>query len=259
METPFSKEAPVIGRLPIHIDEDEGNITVMSRVYLAPHAEEEGDIAPKREILASLQGIPQDIICGDQGTTHDLHVPLMIGCKNMEMKGGDREDDHHHVIRRTHPYLFQEVDAPKRETRLRSEGKDKSVHPYMQSTLDDDVSLNGGISLGSPLDQQMMRDALHLEALLIDFRGVETFGELGTVLGVLGRLKEERGILSTSSLPTLISDFVLWKEKHGRDRSLPTCIFGMGGVKEEDDHMTYVLYDRSSTLSLWRIDPYWNS
>ena len=40
MEIPFSKEDPIIGRLPIHIDEDEGNITVMSRVYLAPHAEE---------------------------------------------------------------------------------------------------------------------------------------------------------------------------------------------------------------------------
>ena len=33
----------------------------------------------------------------------------------------------------------------------------------------------------------------------------------------------------------------------------------MGDVKEEDNHMTNVLHDRSSTLSLWRIDPYWNS
>ena len=93
MDIHFSKEDPVIGRFPIHIDEEEGNNTVMSRVYLAPHAEEEGALAPTRGILASLQGIPQDLICGDQGTTHDLHVPLMIGCETMEIKGGDRRDD----------------------------------------------------------------------------------------------------------------------------------------------------------------------
>ena len=33
----------------------------------------------------------------------------------------------------------------------------------------------------------------------------------------------------------------------------------MGDVKEEGSHMTGVLHKRSSALSLWRIDPYWNS
>ena len=89
--------------------------------------------------------------------------------------------------------------------------------------------------------------------------GVGTFGGHGTVQRVLGRLKEEGDILPKSSLPTLISDSALRREKHGEDRSLPTCTFGIGDVKEEERYMTYAFYDRSSMLSLWRIDPYWKS
>ena len=89
---------------------------------------------------------------------------------------------------------------------------DKSVHSYIQSTLDDDVSLHGGIVLGRPLDHQRRMDSPHLKAPLIDSIEVETLGELGTTLRVLGRLKEERGILSTSSLPTLNSDSTLWQK-----------------------------------------------
>ena len=33
----------------------------------------------------------------------------------------------------------------------------------------------------------------------------------------------------------------------------------MGDVREESDHMKGALHERSSLLSLWRIDPYWNS
>ena len=104
---------------------------------------------------------------------------------------------------------------------MRSGSRGKFVHSCMQSTLDDDVSLHGDISPRRPLDQQMMRDASHLEVLLIDFRGLETLGELGTKLRVLGRLKEERGIISALPFPTLISDSALWQEKHGEDRNLP--------------------------------------
>ena len=102
-------------------------------------------------------------------------------------------------------------------------------------------------------------DASPVEAPLIYFRRMGTLGELDTVLGVLGRLKERRRILSTSSLPTLISDSALWQKQQGKDNSLPTCIFGMGDVKEEENHMTYVPHDSSSALLLWKIDPYWNS
>ena len=66
------------------------------------------------------------------------------------------------MMRSTHHCLFHEVDAPKRETRLRSESRDKSVHSCMQSTLDDNVSLHGDISPRIPPDQQMMRDASHV-------------------------------------------------------------------------------------------------
>ena len=74
------------------------------------------------------------------------------------------------------------------------------------------------------------------------------------MLRVLGRLKEERDILPTSSLPTLISDSMLWE-----DSNLPISTFGMGDVKEEGSHMKDVLCDKSLALSLWEIDPYWKS
>ena len=71
----------------------------------------------------------------------------------METKEGDREEDQHHVMRSTHPYPFQEVVSPKKETGLCSVGKDKSVHSCMQSTLDDDVSLHGGMASRRPINQ----------------------------------------------------------------------------------------------------------
>ena len=49
MEIPFSKEDLIIGRLPIHIDEDEGNNAVMSRVY--KHL-----MQRKRELLLQKEG-----------------------------------------------------------------------------------------------------------------------------------------------------------------------------------------------------------
>ena len=58
MEISFSKRDPITGRFPTHVAEIEGNITVRSRVYLAPHAEEGGALAPSRGMLASLQGSP---------------------------------------------------------------------------------------------------------------------------------------------------------------------------------------------------------
>ena len=69
-----------------------------------------------------------------------------------------------------------------------------------------------------------------VEAPIIDFRRVETLEGLDIVLRVLGRLKEERSTLSTSSTPTLILVFALWQEKKRKDSSLPTYTFGMGAV-----------------------------
>ena len=104
-----------------------------------------------------------------------------------------------------------------------------------------------------------MRNLSQHVAPLIDPGGLGTLGGHGTTQRVLGRLKEEGDILPLSSLPTLTSDSALWQKQQGKDSSLPTCIFGMGDVKEEENHMTYDLHDSSSTFSLWRIDPYWNS
>ena len=94
----------------------------------------------------------------------------------------------------------------------------------------------------------MRMSASLVEAQIIDFRRVETLGDNFTVLRVLGRLMEERRILSKSFVPTLISDSALWQKQKGKDSCLPTCIFSMRDVKEEDDHMKDSLHERSSAL-----------
>ena len=71
-----------------------------------PHAEEGGALAPSRGMLASLQESTQDLMCGDQGTTHVLHVPVLRRCGTMETQGGGREKAQHHEMRITHPYSF---------------------------------------------------------------------------------------------------------------------------------------------------------
>ena len=77
-----------------------------SRADLAPHGEEDGALAPTRGILVSLQGVPKDLICGDQGTIHEQHVPLLIDCETLQMKGEGMEGGQHHMIRSKHPYIF---------------------------------------------------------------------------------------------------------------------------------------------------------
>ena len=122
----------IIGGFPIYVGEDEGNSVVPSTDDLVPHEKEGGDFAPCRGIIASLQGSPQYLMYGDQGTTHVLHVPLLRRCGTMETPGEDREDDQHDVMRSTHPCLFYEVDAPKRVIGLHSGSMDRLVHSYIQ-------------------------------------------------------------------------------------------------------------------------------
>ena len=70
-------------------------------------------------------------MCGDQDTIHVLHVPLLRRCGTMETQGGDREDDHHDVMRSTHPCLFYEVDAPKKVIGLHSGSMEIFPHSYI--------------------------------------------------------------------------------------------------------------------------------
>ena len=55
-----------------------------------PHAEEGGALAPSGGILASLQGSPQDLMCGDQGTAH---VSLSRRFGTRETQGEGREEN----------------------------------------------------------------------------------------------------------------------------------------------------------------------
>ena len=112
-------------------------------------------------------------------------------------------------MRSTHPYSPMEVDTPEKVIGLHSGSMESFLHSYIQSSLVEDVSLHGDILPRRALDQQRRMDASHVGAPLIDFRRVETLGEFDTALGVLGRLKERRSILLTSSLPASISDYTL--------------------------------------------------
>ena len=91
------------------------------------------------------------------------------------MEGEGREEGQHHMMRSTHPYLFQKGNAQKRQTDFHSKGRNKDVNPYVQSTLDIDVSLHGGIPPGRPLHLEMMRDAPHGVSPILDPGGVDNF------------------------------------------------------------------------------------
>ena len=54
-----------------------------------------------------------------------------------------------------------------------SESRDKSIHPYIQSTLDIDVSLHGGIPPGRPPDLEFMGETLSFGSPLLDSGGVK--------------------------------------------------------------------------------------
>ena len=86
---------------------------------------------------------------------------------------------------------------------MHSESRDKFVHPYIQSTLDTNFSLHGGIPPERPQDIELMRGILSFGSPLLYSREVKTLEESSPVQRVWDRLKEERDILSFSASPTL--------------------------------------------------------
>lgn len=98
----------------------------------------------------------------------------------------EEKDQHQGMI---HPYLFRGVFAQEKEIVLRSEERDKSVHSYIQSTSELDVSLCGGIPPGRSPDLELMRDILSYSSPLLDFREVKTLEESNTTQRVRDRLK----------------------------------------------------------------------
>lgn len=79
-----------------------------------------------------------------------------------------------------HPYIFWRVFAQEKETIQCSEESDKSVLLYIQSTLDLDVSLYGGIPPRRPPDLELMRGISLFGSPLLDSREVETLEESNT-------------------------------------------------------------------------------
>ena len=68
-----------------------------------------------------------------------------------------------------HPYLSQRFSAQGKETALRKGERDKSIHSYMQSISDLDVSLYEGIPPGRPHDLVKMRGTMFVGSPLIGF------------------------------------------------------------------------------------------
>ena len=86
--------------------------------------------------------------------------------------------------------------------------------------------LSSGKPPRRPPDSDLVGDISQHDAPSIDLGGIGALEDNDKVLEVLGRLKEEGDLLPISSSPTLISDFVVWEEKNGRN-DIPTHIFGI--------------------------------
>ena len=112
-----------------------------------------------------------------------------------------------------HTYPSHNTSTYKIEMYLRIRSKDLIVPSIMHMTLAHETLLFCGKPPGRSRDQNLVRNVSHHGTPFIDLGGVGALGGHGTMLRVLGRLKEEGDILPTSSLPTLISDFALVKEK----------------------------------------------
>ena len=96
----FSREDPIVEMLPTHIDGVEGNIVVTYRAHPLPHAEGGGAHAPTRGILVFLQEVPQDLIHGcPRKISEQPDYPAL------QLEGGGREEEQHHLMRGTHPHL----------------------------------------------------------------------------------------------------------------------------------------------------------
>ena len=80
-------------------------------------------------------------------------------------------------MRGTHPSLFQRASAKRREAVFCCGRKGEVSQPHVQSTLDIDVSLHGGIPSGRPTDLEFMKYILSLDSPLLDFGEVKSLEE----------------------------------------------------------------------------------
>ena len=101
----FSQRDPIVEMFPTHINEEEANSVVTYRSRLVPHVEGRAH-APMGGILVSLQEVPQDLIHGGPSTISEQH-----DCVALQLEGGGREEEQHHLMRCTHPSLFQKANA----------------------------------------------------------------------------------------------------------------------------------------------------
>ena len=108
------------------------------------------------------------------------HVPSLTNCEILKIEE-DKGEDKHHMIRSTHPSLFQMVDAHKRKEDLCSEARDKSVHSHIQPALGHDVSLHGGTPPGRPLDWKMIKEFSQHGVPLIDLAKEGDLGGASTM------------------------------------------------------------------------------
>ena len=66
----------------------------MTRAAQAPHEGENGALAPRRETLALLQGVPKDLTHGDLDTTQEQHASSMKNDEVLKIEGEIEEEEH---------------------------------------------------------------------------------------------------------------------------------------------------------------------
>ena len=93
------------------IEEEEGKVgddnAVMIRSPQAPHGEEDGALAPRRETLTLFQEVPKCLTYRDHSTTHGQHAPSLSNDETLRIEEGEEEGTHH-IMRSIYPHLLEE-------------------------------------------------------------------------------------------------------------------------------------------------------
>ena len=136
-------------------------------------------------------------------------MTAVMGSKTL-IKGEEEKVDQHQRMGSMHPCLFQGVYIQKKETILRNERRDKSVHSPIQSTSYFDVSLHGGIPPRRPPDWKMNKEFSQHGATLIHLASEEALGRASTVQRTFDGFKGEvSNFIMISTLPSPTQLFAL--------------------------------------------------
>ena len=90
--------------------------TITSKAPQALHQEEDGALAPRRETLALLRGVPKDLTHQDLGTMHEQHVLSLPSGEILKIGGGRASQEKEHI-----PFSVSRVGGTKKARESRQQ------------------------------------------------------------------------------------------------------------------------------------------